>query len=70
MLNLNQSRIGHDVQADMQDGMRRMPVAQLSIAAGEASNSSRKDYDAERVVEELVCRYLRCSTTTSESFCF
>jgi hypothetical protein len=45
-----------------------MIVAPRSGVADAAPNFSKKSYDAGRIVEELVCRYLHCSTTTSGIF--
>lgn len=70
MVNSNNVRVGYGVQADLQDRVQRMTVAPDSIVAGEAPRSFKKGYDAGRVVEELVCRYLHCSTTTSGIFRF
>jgi hypothetical protein len=70
MVSSNNSRIGYGVQADLQNRVQRMTVAADSIVAGEASSSSINAYDAGRIVEELVCRYLHCSVTTSGIFRF
>ena len=70
MVNSNSSRFGYGVQADMQDRVQRMTVAPNSVVAVEAPNSSKKANDAGRIVEELVCRYLHCSATTSGIFRF
>ena len=70
MVNSNNSRVGFGVQAHLQDRTQRMIVAPDSISSGEGWSSSKKAYDADRIVEELVLRYLRCATTTSGIFCF
>lgn len=70
MVNSNSFRVGYGVQADLQDRVQRMTIAGESITANEASSSSQKAYDAGTIVEEMVCRYLHCSATTSGIFCF
>jgi len=68
MVNSNNFRVGYGVQADLQDRVERMIGAPRSGVAGEAPNFSRKSYDAGKIVEDLVCRYLHCSTTASGIF--
>ena len=68
MVNSNTFRASHAVQADLQDRVQRMIVASRSGVADAAPNFSKKSYDAGKIVEELVCRYLHCSTTSSGIF--
>lgn len=70
MVNSNTLRAGYGVQPDKQDRTQGMSSAQDAIVAADAADSSTKSYDASRIVEELVCRYLHCSTTTSGIFRF
>ena len=68
MVNSNNFRVSYGVQADLQDRVQRMMVVRGTGVADAAPNFSKKSYDAGRIVEELVCRYLHCSTTTSGIF--
>ena len=70
MINSNTMRAGYGVQPDEQDRMQGMTSARDAIVDADAADSSTKKYDASRIVEELVCRYLHCSTTTSGIFRF
>ena len=70
MVNSNNFRVGYGVQADLQDRVQRMMVVRGTGVADAAPNFSKKSYDAGKIVEELVCRYLHCSATTSGIFRF
>lgn len=70
MDNSNNSRVDYAFQAYLQDRAQLMTVSSGSIAAGDALPSPKKGYDAGRIVDELIHRYLHCSTTTSGIFRF
>lgn len=70
MSNSNNSRAGYVLHADLQNHAQRMAGAPDAVAVGEAPNISTMNYDADRIVGELVRQYLHCSNTTSGILCF